>query len=240
MMRCPIPLLILLLAPILATGCREAPDAETVIRPGPREVYVKVKAHLEEEDGKPVAVFDDDYHDTEVVRPGDKLSFACECEDGLEVTISEPKLILDLEALEALMEGQDGKTLEDKVENLRVRLEQARDYLKNQAVPAGNGEYAYLKKQAVPAETGDNGEFLQALLGDFLAVIPDVAEARLFDDTWRQLDFYPGDQSIGPFTVGPIDQESIWKFTWRVRVQGQPPTEERWDPHLIGHPDMKL
>jgi hypothetical protein len=225
-----------------------------VIRPGPREVYVKVKAHLEEEDGEPVPVVDYDYHDTEVVRPGDKLSFACECEDGLELTVSEPWLMLDLEALESLVENQEGETLEAKLESLLGELEQAGAYLKKRAVPAGNGDNAYLEEQAAqaadgdnayleeeaaPAAIGDSGDFLQAFLGGFIAVIPLAPEARLFDRPWEEPGFHPGDQSIGPFTVGPIERESVWKFTWKVRIQGQPGTEVTWDPHLIGHPDMK-
>ena len=73
-----------------------------------------------------------------------------------------------------------------------------------------------------------------------MAVIPLAPEARLFDRPWRQPDFRPGGQSIGPFIAGPIDRESVWKFTWRVRVQGQPGSVVSWDPHLIGHPDRKL
>ena len=250
MMRWPIPLLILLLAPVLATGCGEAPDAVTVIRPGSREVYVKVKAHLE----NGVPSLDRTYHDTEVVRAGDKVSFACECEDGLELSVSEPKLILDLEALESLIEKREGETLEKRLESLRTELKRARAYLKKQAVPAGNGDNAYLEEQAapaadgdnsyleeqaVPAANGDNGDFLPAFLEGFMAVIPRAPEARLFDSPWRQPDFHPGNQSIGPFTVGPIGRESVWKFKWTVRVQGQPGSEVIWDPHLIGHPDWK-
>ena len=252
-MRCTIPLLIVLLAPVVATGCREAPDAEAVIPPEPREVYVTVKAYLK----NGVPHFNKDYHHTELVRRRDKLSFACACEDGLELTVSEPKLILDLEALESLVEKQEGETLEAKLESLLGELEQAGAYLKKRAVPAGNGDNAYLEEQAAqaadgdnayleeeaaPAAIGDSGDFLQAFLGGFIAVIPLAPEARLFDRPWEEPGFYPGNRSIGPFTVGPIDGkgESVWKFTWRVRVQGQPGTEVTWDPHLIGHPDMKL
>jgi hypothetical protein len=230
MMRFPIPLLILLLAPVFATACREA-----AIPPAPREVYVTVKAHL---DAEAEPVFDYDYHHSELVRPGDKVSFACECDDGLELTVSEPKLAFDLEALESLIEKREGETMEAKLESLRGELEQAGAYLKKQSVPAGNGDNAYLEEQAVPAAGGDNRAFLQTFLADFSAVILDAPDKRLFDGPWRQPGFHPGNRSIGPFTVGPIERESMWKFTWTVRVQERPGSEVSWDPHLMGYPAL--
>jgi hypothetical protein len=46
----------------------------------------------------------------------------------------------------------------------------------------------------------------------------------------------PIDKAIVSHRVGKLNQVGVWKFTWKLSLNGK---EVVWDPHIIGHPDDK-
>lgn len=233
----------LVLAPALALGAGCNGDMTSTEFERENEArYVYVKARLE--NGAPVIV--KHVHDTDLFRPGDTISFVCDCDEGLEFTVSEPKLALvEPDALYHLIEAQDGDTLEAKLNSLRTRVALAVEWLRSPTRGADFDEREESMATSSAAScTGEDLEppehpagFLRLLLGCVEEMFPPDPDARLVPD-WINPEYHPGGERIGPFVVGHIEHPSIWKFAWRVRVVGSPDYVE-WDPHVKGHPDIE-
>lgn len=216
----------------------------------PKDKHVVVKADLKE-DG--TLEIDETFHDTELLRPGDNISFVCDCDEGLEFTVTEPVYALDLHALHHLIDNWEGETHEiyaEKLDSLRAAVGRARERLESHDSAGQNGvshggEESIADPRAVSpaaevhATTEGAGQFLRLFLDPFEHVVREEPGERLVSD-WRDPDFRPGGERIGPFVVRSSAQESkaelsLWKFTWKVRVQGDPSRVDEWDPDVMRH-----
>lgn len=250
-MRLPIARL-LVLAPVLAllAACvcarpplKPFPD-RTVVPPGSRSVYLKVVARFDA-NGNPSF---GEYHDTEIVRPGDTIEFRCKCAPGLEFKVSEPKLVVNKDAFwDELIKGSP-KSAREHVDAAQEWLARLEELTENDS--AGDREQVDEVRHllTVLADRQDPGKqvpspvFLKNFLQDFHEVIPDLPEAQLFFD-WRDPDFHLGSASIGPFEVADRGQTfaATWKFTWTIRAAGEQ-DPSKWvdlDPHIEEEPFHK-
>lgn len=91
--------LILVPTLVLASSCAPARDDRGVPRP-PRDEVVTVKASLT--DG--AVTIDQTFHDTVLLRPQDRISFRCDCAEGLEFKVTEPEPALDDRGLEKMID----------------------------------------------------------------------------------------------------------------------------------------
>jgi hypothetical protein len=236
---------LLLLAPVLAllVACPR-PD-RTVIAKGSRDAYVTVEAQLDA-NGTPKF---GEYHDTELVRPGDTLEFRCKCDPGLEFKVSPPRLVVNKDAFfDLLLQGDPGTA--------RKHVEAALASLGGQVAANPVDDAHKLEVEAPKSVGGPQGPpppglpdpdavaFLRRFLQDFQKVIPEHPTAQLFGD-WRDPDFHRGDAAIGPFEVAKMDPgqdfASTWKFTWTIRAAGEQ-DPSKWvvlDPHVEWEPFHK-
>lgn len=186
------------LALAVLVGCTPAEDSDSSRKPTDHTIEAKVGLENGEID------IDYDYHDEVLVRPGDRVEWVCDCAPGIEFSVTEPTVLLDIDGLTGIERG-DGwnrQALVALAEGLPDTSTAAKKFL-NALAPAlpatlgANQSPPTLFKQPVPRRTGDRDSPIQS---------PAVRDN-------------PGSR--------------LWKFTWKFRLKDSPAEPEEWDPHIF-------
>jgi hypothetical protein len=248
------------LALAVLAGCPQRTPA-----PKQAELWVRV---VEDAAGNKKVEIDrsEEHHDSVVVEPGDRITWACldasapeteprPCPADVEFAIDELHYVGDLEQLVETLRRPvtfDPEQLAAVSQELQALQQQA--VTAPPAQPEGGEKRAAenLMRGRIHFE-GPVGPMIRVVRdGDTLAAAPAGGPSRaLFEDepmpsvryleTDEQLvplKFQSGDELIRSGRVAGGIGDSVWKFTWRVRLKGVPASEDTLDPHIYGHDDI--
>lgn len=202
--------------------------AITILPSWANAAEIAIRATLvEDENGKQRVQIDRSYHNSAFVQPGDRITWVCECPPGTEFAVEGLRFAADLEEVAELM-FRVGINDPGRLETLTRDLELVQLQLR-----AGETRHqASQKAQRQPQ--------VERVIGSALTVIKDLqatlAEGRpraLFD-SWSNPGFVDGANPIQSAAVAEAIGHGLWKFTWRVRLKGEPESEDIWDPCIYG------
>lgn len=180
------------------------------------EVEIEVRATLVEDDsGKLRVQIDKAYHDTAFVHSGDQITWVCECPPGTEFAVEDLSFIADLEEAAEMLIRVHGRG----VERLRRELESV------QLLSAERGG-----RQGRPGVWKETAAHALLLIKDLEATLT-AAPRKLFEN-WSPPGFV---DRASPIQSAPVVKDvghGLFKFSWRVRLKGDPTSEDVWDPHI--------
>lgn len=215
--------------------------------------------------GNPIGVkIDKTHHDTAVVTRGQRIEWACDCEEGIEFTLDNLRLAGDLDDIVEML-------LRNGVENPEVLDRRVRE-LELLQRELGPSDPAPGQDRA--AQSGPSAPMVDLLAGlkdlqwalnparewakehkrvrteplaqapeelERAEKVPEPARARtdLFVERWSPPDFQAASEPIRSPRVGKFERHELWVFTWKVRLKETGSTAD-WDPHIYGHPEMKM
>lgn len=201
-----------MLALVFLTACPEPPSGDG---PGngpvePDPILVEVHATVNEHGHIEIHK---EPHETAIVGPGQRVKWACVCGDGLEFTIADLRPMFDIDHLIKLyMEAQDEATGGEGA----AEAEDPTKVLERLAPAFFMAPRAHYQAQ-------ENGTGPPDVTRGWSS---GVGENEFTDGTFLS--------PRVPTGIGHI----LWKFTWRVRRQGDPGSVVEWDPHIETHPGI--
>lgn len=201
------------------------------------EVWAKV---VEDENGKRVEI-NKGRHDSAVVQPGDRVAWVCHCDPGTQFTVENLHFVGDLEELaerltytkpKAGEELQDlGPTMERALAQLAAQAAAPEDTPREEAAkPLGEGRIRF---------AGPVGDVLLVVKNEASPVGRERSSLFVGEPAAPSVDFVAATRVIRSRRVAPGLGHELWKFTWKVRLIGDPNSVVTWDPHIFGHPDLK-
>lgn len=203
---------LMMLALVSLTACPGPPSGDD---PGigpvePEPIRVEVKAT--EKEGH--IEIHEEHHEAAIVGPGQQVEWACLCDDGLEFTVADLRPVVDLEHLTDpdLMKKLEVAMKGDSEAGVEGRL-QALDALAPAFFMAPRAQYQAEENAIGPPDV--TGGWSSG-----------VGENEFTDGTFVS--------PRVPRDIGHI----LWKFTWKVRRQGDPASVAEWDPHIETHPGI--
>ncbi len=213
-MRFSSSVLVILVLPLLA-GCR---CAEEKVQEEGVTKEDSVHATLDQNGQVVIAEEKEEDHDTVSLRPGDRVAWTCDgCPPGTQFAVQHLHLLVDLEqVVETLMKPPNLDEADlGELQKLCRDLESA---------PA--------QEEARTSELFMKGRISFRRVGDAIFATRDLQEQAAVEPVeWAPPDVFvdAGERILS----GPVPKDvahGVWKFTWKVRLEGK--GEDEWDPHL--------
>jgi len=98
-------------------------------------------------------------------------------------------------------------------------------------LPGGGGEAA---AEGPGGQEARQDEVVRRLIEALKSTLTPEQPRPLFEN-WSPSGFVRAKEVIRSTPAGQIKGDQLWKFTWKVRLTGNPATEQSWDPCLYGH-----
>lgn len=186
---------------------------------------IQVKVNLDAS-GNPV--FDKTHHEMAFVNPGDRVAWTCQCPPDTEFTVADLHFVADLNHVdEFLLRYGDPKEIESEIQG----LESLQRKLSVAERPAESAEAMSEQSRRIQETI--------ALLTDLNSTLSPNEERNLFRESMQEQwdpEFVDGRARLrGPGRVAKGIGYGLWKFTWKVRLKGNPAAVDEWDPHIVGH-----